>query len=110
MRLIEVMPPGTDYRAAVTVDNINALSIDAMSHVKLLPTADQPGDVKYLTLSHCWGESVHIKLLNKLKSIYAKQIPIEDLLQPEAKVFREAMWVTRCLGYRYLWIDALCIN
>ncbi|CEF78928.1 hypothetical protein FGSG_04011 [Fusarium graminearum PH-1] len=110
MRLIEVMPPGTDYRAAVTVDNINALSIDAMSHVKLLSTADQPGDVKYLTLSHCWGESVPIKLLNKLKSIYAKQIPIEDLLQPEAKVFREAMWVTRCLGYRYLWIDALCIN
>ncbi|CAF3567311.1 unnamed protein product [Fusarium graminearum] len=94
MRLIEVMPPGTDYRAAVTVDNINALSIDAMSHVKLLSTADQPGDVKYLTLSHCWGESVPIKLLNKLKSIYAKQIPIEDLLQPEAKVFREAIGAT----------------
>ncbi|UZP39468.1 hypothetical protein NXS19_007284 [Fusarium pseudograminearum] len=112
MRLIDLMPLGTEPKASVTIDDIdiNALSVDAMPHVKLLSTADLPGDIKYLTLSHCWGESVPIKLSNKSKSVYAKQIPREDLLQPEAKVFREAIWVTRCLGYRYLWIDALCIN
>jgi hypothetical protein len=32
-------------------------------------------------------------------------IPVETL----SKTFQDAMWLTRVLGFRYLWIDSLCI-
>ncbi|KAH7173860.1 heterokaryon incompatibility protein-domain-containing protein [Fusarium flagelliforme] len=107
-RLVDVNPNGTDI--LVAIDDIDSLSIDALPQVKLCSTSSLSNDTKYLTLSHCWGTSVSIKLSNKLLPIYETQITLEHLLSPEAKVFREAIWVTRCLGYRYLWIDALCIN
>ena len=109
-RFIDVNPYDTDIEAPVTVDDINSLSIDAMPHVKLRLTAGLPDDTEYLTLSHCWGKSIPIKLQNDLLPIFEDMIPVTDLLKAEAKVFREAICVTRCLGYRYLWIDALCIN
>ncbi|KAL6819729.1 heterokaryon incompatibility domain-containing protein [Trichoderma camerunense] len=36
-------------------------------------------------------------------------IPLELLESSNAKLFRHAMYVTRCLGIRYLWIDSMCI-
>ncbi|RBR25503.1 uncharacterized protein FIESC28_01741 [Fusarium coffeatum] len=110
MRLLDVSPAGTRTAVPTTVDDINSLSIDVLPQVKLFSTADLPSDTKYLTLSHCWGTGVSMKLPNKLLNIYESQIPLVDLSSPEAKVFKEAIWITRCLGYRYLWIDALCIN
>ncbi|GKU19703.1 unnamed protein product [Fusarium langsethiae] len=110
IRLVDVIPSGAGPKPPAPTDHINALSVDAMPHVKILPTAGLSKDTRYLTLSHCWGKSVPIKLLNETRALYEKQIPIEDLLKTDAKVFREAIWVTRCLGYQYLWIDALCIN
>ncbi|KAG8357275.1 hypothetical protein FVEN_g5143 [Fusarium venenatum] len=110
MRLIDAVPSGSGPKPTVPIDDINALSIDAMPHVRVFPTNTLPKDTPYLTLSHCWGKSVPIKLSHKSQSLYEKRIPIKDLSKPDAKVFREAIWVTRCLGYRYLWIDALCIN
>ncbi|RFN43502.1 heterokaryon incompatibility protein [Fusarium flagelliforme] len=110
MRLLDVNPAGTRAAVPITVDDINNLSINALPQVNLCSTNDLPSDTKYLTLSHCWGTEVSIRLSNKLLGTYENQIPLEDLLSPEAKVFREAIWITRCLGYRYLWIDALCIN
>ncbi|KAJ4127076.1 hypothetical protein NW768_008699 [Fusarium equiseti] len=110
MRLLDVNPAEARAAAPITVDDFNNLSIDASPQVNLCSTKDLPNDTKYLTLSHCWGTGVSIKLSNKLLGTYENQIPLEDLLIPEAKVFRDAIWITRCLGYRYLWIDALCIN
>ncbi|KAH8654616.1 heterokaryon incompatibility, partial [Tricladium varicosporioides] len=59
----------------------------------------------YLTLSHCWGGGNNFKLqagnLKHLKS----EIPLDQL----PRTFRDAMVITKVLGYRYLWIDSLCI-
>jgi hypothetical protein len=59
----------------------------------------------YLTLSHCWGGQLMTKLLSSNVCAYEKAIE-ERTLPP---TFRDAISVTRKLGFRYLWIDALCI-
>lgn len=61
--------------------------------------------VPYLTLSHCWGKALIFKLtlenINELRC----SLPMESL----SRTFQDAILVTRLLGYRYLWIDSLCI-
>lgn len=59
----------------------------------------------YAALSHCWGGEIPFSL---------KQ---DDLLEKQAclalghmpRNFQDAVTITRKLGLRYLWIDALCI-
>ena len=62
----------------------------------------------YLTLSYCWGEGS--KLLCKKGSgsyeQFKKELPLDNSMP---KTFKDALQVTRMLGYRYLWIDAICI-
>ncbi|CAO2649027.1 Nn.00g099760.m01.CDS01 [Neocucurbitaria sp. VM-36] len=61
--------------------------------------------VKYATLTHCWGGS--ISFTTTLATLEQRQ---EGMLTEEMpKTFREAVFITRRLGLRYLWIDALCI-
>jgi hypothetical protein len=59
----------------------------------------------WVTLSHCWGREAH--LVTNSDNIARKKlgIPISDL-EP---TFLDAIYVTRRLGQRYLWIDSLCI-
>lgn len=60
---------------------------------------------KYLTLSHCWG-GTHTTT-TKLQTLpdFVKGIRVSTL----PATFRDAINITRRLGYRYLWIDSLCI-
>ncbi|USW48935.1 Putative UBA-like superfamily, heterokaryon incompatibility, Ubiquitin-associated [Septoria linicola] len=66
----------------------------------------QPGEGRYLALSHCWG-SLRPTVVTNLQNLdqHLQQIPFELL----SKNFRDAIIVTRELGYRYIWIDSLCI-
>lgn len=61
----------------------------------------------YLCLSHCWGTIDYpVKLLKStLVSWRANDIQVADL----PKTFQDAIFVTRRLGFEYLWIDSLCI-
>lgn len=60
----------------------------------------------YVILSHCWGKSgIPSKLEKSLISTYERDIPVGEL----PKSFQDAVKITRWLGFRYLWIDALCI-
>jgi hypothetical protein len=59
----------------------------------------------YATLSHCWGKTQHIKLRNCNFDQFCKGLKVRDL--PTS--YREAITVCRYLGFRYLWIDSLCI-
>ncbi|CZR40426.1 uncharacterized protein FPRO_05326 [Fusarium proliferatum ET1] len=56
----------------------------------------------YLTLSHCWGRNVNIfrRTTGGNLEILSKNLP---------RTFRDAITVTRKLGFTYLWIDSLCI-
>lgn len=59
----------------------------------------------YLTLSHCWGESHVLKLVQANIDELRRSLPVKSL----PKTFQDAFEVTRALGYQYLWIDSLCI-
>jgi hypothetical protein len=60
---------------------------------------------QYVILSHCWGSKGLVTLTNAVLSQYQEAIKLELL----PKSFKDAIEITRRLGFRYLWIDALCI-
>ncbi|KAK3486830.1 HET-domain-containing protein [Neurospora hispaniola] len=60
---------------------------------------------RYMTLSHCWGDSVPARLLvdnydSRLKGFALDELP---------KTFQEAIRLTQRLDVQFLWIDCLCI-
>ncbi|KAI2463826.1 HET-domain-containing protein [Annulohypoxylon bovei var. microspora] len=59
----------------------------------------------YVTLSHCWGGSIPSITIEANKAARAKTLDPSGLPQN----FKDAIQITRALGIRYLWIDALCI-
>lgn len=76
---------------------------------KLLPrlylSSSEDLNMKYVALSHCWGE---------IKAPVLKKHMLRTMIlgidwQRLPKTFQDAMIVTRRLGFRYLWIDSLCI-
>jgi len=58
-----------------------------------------------MTLSHCWGGLIPVT--TSLSTLAARQrgLPLEEL----PATFQDAIFLTRRLGFRYLWIDSLCI-
>lgn len=59
----------------------------------------------YVTLSHCWGSVQPLRLT--LANYGQLQTAITYTSLP--KTFQDAVTATRALGWRYLWIDSLCI-
>ncbi|PVH83803.1 HET-domain-containing protein [Cadophora sp. DSE1049] len=63
----------------------------------------EPGH--WLTLSHCWGKksmpgTTTSNIAARCNSIHLSSLP---------QTFRDAISITRKLGYRFIWIDCLCI-
>lgn len=60
--------------------------------------------LRYCTLSYCWGDAAHSCILKE---------PFENTLAIDLKdvpqTFLDGVTVAKRLGFRYLWIDALCI-
>lgn len=61
--------------------------------------------VSYLALSHCWGREPFLVMTQENKKQFERGVPISSL----APNFRDAIFVTHQLGFRYIWIDSLCI-
>jgi hypothetical protein len=59
----------------------------------------------YICLSHCWGRQEHFKLTTGTLEEMKEGLKTSRLAQN----FQDAVMMTRMLGIRYLWIDALCI-
>lgn len=59
----------------------------------------------YLTLSHCWGSMPVIRLVKDNLDAMKRGIPWTSL----SKTFQDAIMLTWKLGFRYVWIDSLCI-
>ncbi|TVY49178.1 hypothetical protein LCER1_G007496, partial [Lachnellula cervina] len=59
----------------------------------------------WVALSHCWGRIA--RLVTETSNLYERTqgIALSDL----PNTFLDAIKITRKLGYRYLWIDSLCI-
>lgn len=60
----------------------------------------------YLTLSHSWGDPAGV-LKTTTQNLLQMVERIEFSAMPNT--FQDAVTITRKLGYRYLWIDSLCI-
>jgi Heterokaryon incompatibility protein (HET) len=65
---------------------------------------------EYLTLSHCWGTGelgIPEDIKTKTDTLQERKTRITVARFPQT--FRDAIEITLHLGFRYLWIDALCI-
>lgn len=71
-------------------------------NIRLIQAAGRWG---YVALSHCWGGGIAIRTTRDTLAARQRGISLEHL----PKSFQDAVTVTRGLGLRYLWIDALCI-
>ena len=73
--------------------------------IKLISSEPLPVHTVYVTLSHCWGGHCKISLTTSSLPKFQAGIHLNTL----PRTFQEAVLLTRKLGIRYLWIDALCI-
>ena len=63
---------------------------------------------RYLTLSHRWGSSTSLEATKTIKANRTLNTTM-ILFSSLPLTFQHAIIITRRFGYRYLWIDSLCI-
>jgi hypothetical protein len=59
----------------------------------------------WLTLSHCWGGILPLATTLETLEETMEGIPVDHL----PPTFRDAIEITRRLGFKYIWIDTFCI-
>ncbi|KAI0444894.1 heterokaryon incompatibility protein-domain-containing protein [Xylaria telfairii] len=81
-------------------------------HVMLIEIKEAPDEIKvdvsrsgFAALSYCWGGDQPLSLTKGTHRDLKIGIHIPTLPQ----TLQDAVWVTRKMDVRYLWIDALCI-
>ncbi|KAK3388011.1 heterokaryon incompatibility protein-domain-containing protein [Podospora didyma] len=95
-------------QSATLPDRILDLGTDNDSislHEASSPSPQGSEAAKYATLSHCWGGYLPIRLIKSNLSEFRHNIKWHLL----PKTFQDAVAFARRLGFRYLWIDSLCI-
>jgi hypothetical protein len=74
-----------------------------------LVTLERPSDIKYATLSYCWGSPAdaakQLRTTTTNLEKYQRGLP-QDEMPP---IILDAVAICRALDIRYIWIDALCI-
>lgn len=64
-------------------------------------------DVQYVVLTYVWGKNQQVKLLLSTKDNLAVPGSLERLQLPQT--LTDALQLVELLGFRYLWVDVLCI-
>jgi hypothetical protein len=77
--------------------------------VKEMCIADAQEDIKYMALSYVWGGIQQLRLLKENEVELTKPNGLRQHLADMPQTIKDAIELTRRLGERYLWIDALCI-
>ena len=102
---------GSGYVPARLLD-LGGGASEVSSDLRLVDTRTSPLGgagvaIDYVALSHCWGppESQPIQTTKNALPVFLDSIAFGSL----PLSFREAVQFCRELGYRYLWIDSLCI-
>ncbi|KAI9710705.1 MAG: hypothetical protein M1820_002538 [Bogoriella megaspora] len=83
------------------------LSRDAGGNIciRLHNLTETDSGTEYVTLSHCWGNSLPVQLLRSNYDSFLQDIPLSIL----PKTFQDAIDIAIRLGFAAIWIDALCI-
>ncbi|KAK8016113.1 HET-domain-containing protein [Apiospora rasikravindrae] len=99
-RLIDVFPDGLKSHWSEG-SPVRLVSSDSESW----SGSSNPPD--FIALSHCWGGTLTKDLITTSANLRSRLRGIPHGNLPPS--FRDAVTITRALGVRYLWIDALCI-
>ncbi|KAI0023924.1 heterokaryon incompatibility protein-domain-containing protein [Xylariomycetidae sp. FL0641] len=96
-----------DQGAGYMPDRLIAVGDPGTRSVHLVDEANKMTPQPYICLSHRWGpETQTCGLTTENFEAYQKYIPY-DRLYP---MIWDAIAITRQLGFRYLWVDFLCIR
>lgn len=79
---------------------------DGPEMVKVVDGPDVDPKTTYLTLSYSWGGIEPFMLTTENYKACRSGIAISKL----PKTYRDAIFITRRLGLRYLWIDSMCMK
>jgi len=91
-------------RDSILPTRLLAVGSDGDPTIKLhISRPDERG--QYLALSYCWGGPQQYKTTEENVADNCQAIQLEKLPQ----TIQNAISIIRRLGFRYLWIDALCI-
>ena len=77
--------------------------LDSGESIRLRSNVEERDE--YVCLSYCWGDIPILKTTSENISEHENNVAWSSL----NKTFQDAIRVTRALGIRWLWIDALCI-
>jgi hypothetical protein len=80
-------------------------SDSSISNLRLVQSPNLLGSKGYLALSHRWGGADVVELTKDTLDPFLMEIPLERL----PRNFLDAVLVTVRLGFKFLWIDSLCI-
>lgn len=81
------------------------LDVSDQDKIKLIRVPEGMRE-RYISLSYCWGRGSQAVMLNKIDR---PDLVSGVSLQRLDATIRDSVIVTRQLGFKYLWIDALCI-
>ncbi|KAK3376142.1 heterokaryon incompatibility protein-domain-containing protein [Lasiosphaeria ovina] len=108
----EILPRETVSFGDVPTRLIDVGTSDS-PRLRLVETADDNGalmgdvsEAGFMALSYCWGGDQQAKLLAAKVADYKCSIDPARL----PRTLQEAVWVARTTGFRYLWVDSLCIH
>lgn len=91
----------SDWMPTRLVDIGQTASDDA----RLVIASEMGNPAPYVALTYSWGGDIPTKLLRNSLGPMKKRISFRSL----PRTFQDAIFITRSLGLRYIWIDALCI-
>lgn len=63
--------------------------------------------VRYIALSYVWGDVIQPTLRKAVLEMWTSDGQLRDMEFPQT--IRDAIKLVRMIGYRYIWVDALCI-
>lgn len=84
---------------------LDVLATGTPSDLRVIPGDRVARSTPYITLSHCWGGGALFALTIETLSSALSAIDMGVL----PKTIADAIEITRRLGFRYLWMDSLCI-
>jgi hypothetical protein len=64
----------------------------------------------YLTLSYVWGSTVNFELRLENRDELSQERSLEHRWKEIPQTIRDSILLTENLGFRYLWVDSLCIT
>ncbi|KAI8946187.1 hypothetical protein F4801DRAFT_565610 [Xylaria longipes] len=87
--------------------DISSKSQDKKPIIRLITTRTLEIRAPYVALSYCWGKSMQSSSCLRESNLQDLHSCIDEKELP--KTHRDTFQLARDLGFRYVWIDALCI-